>query len=102
MRSLFAKILLWFVATAVITIAAVVLTSIPNFDRQPPWGMAMRIQMREVRYAYETGGKAALAEALKKVHPILQADMIMADSTGKDLLTGEDHSSLIRTFAGRR
>jgi signal transduction histidine kinase len=104
MRSLFGKILLWFLATIVITIAAVIVTSLPNwnFERQPGFGMAIRLQMREVRYAYENGGKAALEESLKRFRSTYQAQMIVADSRGIDLVTGEDRSNLIRETERRR
>src|SRR5437764_6808870 len=104
MRTLFTKILLWFLATTVITIAAVLVTSALTFnaERQPPFGMLMRVQMREARHAYEHGGKAELAETLQRLRSVVQGELILADSNGRDLLTGEDRSDLIREAKQRR
>src|SRR5664279_3080382 len=98
MRTLFAKILLWFLATTVITIAAVLVTSALTFnpERQPPFGMLMRLQMREARYAYEHGGKTELADTMQRLRSVVQGELILADPNGHDLLTGEDRSELIR------
>lgn len=98
MRTLFAKILLWFLATTLITIAAVLITSALTFnpERQPPFGMLMRLQMREATHAYEHGGKAELAETLQRMHAVIQGELILAGAGGRDLLTGEDRTDLIR------
>lgn len=104
MRTLFAKILLWFLATTVITIAAVLVTSALTFnaERQPPFGMLMRLQMREARHAFEHGGKAELAETLQRLRTVVQGELILADANGRDLRTGEDRSDLIREAKQRR
>ena len=104
MRTLFAKILLWFLATTVITIAAVLVTSalLFNTERQPPFGMLMRLQMREARHAYEHGGKAELADTLQRLRTVVQGELILADSDGRDLITGENRSDLIKEANQRR
>lgn len=107
MRSFFAKILVWFLATSVLTISAVVITAIVSFNSerqsaQTPFPILVRIQMREARYAYENGGKAALAETLKRFKSVLNADMALADPEGHDLLTGQDRSKIIRESSERR
>ncbi len=104
MRTLFAKILLWFLATTVITISAVVVTSALTYDteRPAPFGMLMRMQMLEARHAYEHGGKAELAETVERIRSVMQGEMVMADDAGRDLLTGEDRTELIREARQRR
>lgn len=104
MRTLFAKILLWFLATTVITIAAVLVTSVLTFnpERQPPWGMLMRMQMTEARQAWERGGKNELADVLQRMRTVTQGELIFADANGRDLLTGEDRTNLIREARQRR
>lgn len=98
MRTLFAKILLWFLATTVITVAAVLITSALTFnaERQPPFGMLLRMQMREARHAFERGGEHELADTLDRMRTVMQVDMILADAAGRDLLTGEDRGDLLR------
>lgn len=98
MRSLFAKILIWFLSTVVITMAAVVVTSALtiNSERQPPFGMMARLQMREAREAYDTSGKAAVAKALQRFHVVTGGEMIMADANGRDVVTGQDRSEMLQ------
>ncbi len=99
MRSLFAKILLWFLAATVITIAAVAFSSAISSSserQQPPPPVMMRIQSREARWAYETGGKPALAAAVQRFKQVTGNDFILADHNGRDLLTGEDRSGLVK------
>lgn len=101
MSSLFAKILLWFLATAVLTITAVVATSLATStpDRQFP---LMRAQIREARFVYENNGKDALADSLKRFKAATQLDMIVTDAEGKDLVTGQDRSEMVRQAPDRR
>lgn len=103
MRSLFAKILLWFFASTIITIAAVVITSALTYNSssQPPFGMMIRLQMREARHAYETGGREALAAALERFRLAVPGDGVLTDSTGKDLVSGENRSELIAQASRR-
>lgn len=97
MRTLFAKILLWFLGTMVITIAAMLVTSALIFstERQPPFGMLMRVQMREAIHAYERGGKDDLAATLQRLRTVTQGDLVLADANGRDLATGQDRSALM-------
>ncbi len=68
--SLFAKILLWFFATAVITMTAVVITTALTFtapeDRQSPFTMMMNARLEGAIFAYEHGGPARLADSLER------------------------------------
>jgi len=99
MRSLFARILSWFLVTTAITvagltvIAAISLAELPN--RQRPFSRMVPFQLGEARHAYETGGPAALAAFLKRLDSAFQAQGVLADAEGRDLLTGEDRSGLI-------
>jgi two-component system sensor histidine kinase CpxA len=99
MRTLFGKILLWFLAAMVITIAAVVLTTALTFatgeQRQPPFGAMVRLQIREARQAYETGGAPALGQVLQRFHSMFPGRHIFTDASGRDLLTGQDDSKLL-------
>jgi signal transduction histidine kinase len=104
MRSLFAKILLWFLATTFITITAVAVTSALDVESghpPPPWEV-IRVQFREARWAYETGGKPALAAAIERFKQVTRGELILADKNGRDLLTGQDRSALVKQAAQRR
>ncbi len=104
---LFAKVLLWFLITSAITITAVAITAIIGFNSerqnaQTPFPILVRVQMREARYAFENGGKQALAETLSRFKSVVQADMALADADGRDVITGEDRSKEISDIAERR
>jgi two-component system sensor histidine kinase CpxA len=104
MRTLFGKILLWFLATITISLIAVVVTSALTFnpERQPPFGMLMRLQVREARWAYESGGKPALQEALQRFGEVLQGEIVFTDAQGRDVLTGADRNDLLKQSAEPR
>ena len=98
MRSLFAKILLWFLATVLAAFVGFNLIE-SRFDdamRHAPMVRAFRFQAREAREAYESGGAKALRWDLDRIQWIFQAEAFLTDANGRDLITGEDRSSLIR------
>ncbi len=98
MRTLFAKILLWFLATMAIAFAAMLVTSALIFstERQPPFGMLMRMQMKEAIFAYEHGGSGELSATLGRMKTVTQGDLALADAAGRDLASGQDRSALMR------
>jgi two-component system sensor histidine kinase CpxA len=104
MRTLFGKILLWFLATMIITIVGVIVTSALTYDseRPTPFSMLMRTQMREARDAWERGGREELVSTLHRLRNVVSSDLILADSSGRDLVTGEDRSELITGAKQRR
>ncbi len=68
-KSLFAKILLWFWATLAVTIIGSGIITAINVDTEHGSRRSarlVRLQTREARLAYEEGGKHALAEALQR------------------------------------
>ncbi len=104
MRSLFAKILLWFGATVLLTAFGIAITTALTFSRiqprQGPFSMLVTLQVAEAREAYEQGGREALARKLDQFRRILGADVALTDASGRDLVTGEDRSDEIE--AARR
>ena len=70
MRSLFAKTLLWFLATTAVAIAGIIITTAATFsstEGRGPLGLLLSVQTEEAKRAYETGGREALAAALAKI-----------------------------------
>lgn len=102
MRSLFAKILGWFVLTLLITLTATILISALSYHpysatQQTPFSMLLSVEMAEARHAWETGGHQGLAQALERFRSVTRAsEAIFTDGGGTDLLTGERHPALIR------
>ena len=98
MRSLFAKTLLWFLATTAVAIAGIIITTAATFsstEERGPLGLMLRVQTEQARRAYETGGREALAAALAKFQQITQFRVVFTDAKGTDLLTGKAHPELM-------
>jgi len=67
MRSLFAKTLLWFLATTTVAIFGIILTTALTFTAtapRSPFSSLVTAQVEEAKAAYESGGRPALARLL--------------------------------------
>ena len=90
MRSLFAKILLWFLATAVIDfVGAVMISALDLNPWQSPFGRMMYVEEKAAQSAFETGGAAALSEYEQRFHAGSEMSAVLTDARGRDLLTGK-------------
>jgi signal transduction histidine kinase len=101
MNSLFAKIFLWFWCTLAIWVVGSAFISALSFNRsdtsqEAPATKRVEFQLYEAQRVYEMGGRTGLAEFLKTVRRIYDAQGILTDHYGRDLLTGQDRSDLIR------
>ena len=101
MNSLFAKILLWFWCSLAITLVGSALISAlsmnPNdTDQSSPASRLVRFQLEEARTAWETGGRSELSAFLDTLSRIYDAKGILTDDAGRDLLSGQDCSALLR------
>ena len=100
MKTLLGKTLLWFLGTAVITMAVIIGAAALNYNsggkRPGPFGVLVALQFSEARDAYESGGKAALDKTMERIHAVTHAESFLTDASGHDLLTGEDRSDLTR------
>jgi signal transduction histidine kinase len=101
MNSLFAKILLWFWCTLAITlVGSAILTgrnAISNAsDAEMPMARLVTFQLEEARTAYETGGRPALQAFMDTLQRVYHAQGILTDERGRDLLTNQDRSALVR------
>jgi two-component system sensor histidine kinase CpxA len=96
---LFAKILLWFLATTVITGLGIAVTSAMALDAgegRPGLFSEVVVQRAdEARAAYENGGKTALRSTLARLRGRSRNELIFTDSSGRDLLTGQDRSPML-------
>ena len=105
MRSLFARILLWFLATTAVTVTGLIVTRWLSLNAAPgqqsPFTRMVPFLLVEARHAYETGGRPALAEFMARMQKVYDVQGILTDASGRDLLTGADHSDLVRRFQGR-
>jgi two-component system, OmpR family, sensor kinase len=100
MKSLFAKILLWFWCALVVTVVGSAFISALNVnqndDEGSPVARLVTFQLAEARTAYEIGGRPALQSFLETLHRVYDADGVLTNAEGRDLLTNQDRSALIR------
>jgi len=105
LRSLFARILLWFLATTAVTVTGLIVTRWLSLNAAPgqqsPFTRMVPFLLVEARHAYETGGQPALAELMARMRKVYEVQGILTEASGRDLLTGEDRSGLVRRFQGR-
>jgi signal transduction histidine kinase len=98
--TLFLKTLLWFLGTAVIAMVAIVIVGALSFNsgdrRQGPFAMLLSVQISEARHAYETGGPEELKRTLDRLESVTRTDVTFTDAAGRDLVTGEDRSDLVK------
>jgi len=98
-RSLFAKILLWFLATTVITGIGIAVTSAIALEsgsgRSRLFAEVVVQRADEARTAFENGGRPALRAMLARLRGESSNEMIFTDAHGRDLLTGRNRSALL-------
>ena len=85
MRSLFAKILLWFWFTVAVTVVGSAFISAINInkdsDENAPVARLVTFQLEEARTAYETGGRPALQLFLDTLQRVYNAHGVLTDRT---------------------
>src|SRR4051812_25565095 len=100
MKTLFGKTLLWFLGTGLLTMAAIMGAAALNFNsggkRPGPFGMLLALQFAQAQEAYEAGGKAGLEKTMDRIHSVTHTGSFITDAKGRDLLTGEDRSDLMK------
>lgn len=105
MRSLFTKILLWFLAVMAFTLAGFFVTAAidasANRPREHLFGRMFTFQAERTEAAYEIGGRDALQDYLKRLRDRFQLNAILADAQGRDVLTGADRRKLINDSRSR-
>ncbi|MFN8062961.1 MAG: ATP-binding protein [Vicinamibacterales bacterium] len=105
MRLVFAQVLTWFVVTLVVTAVAVVVTTsfLSTRSAHPDSFLPRLAQLHrdEAREAYERGGRRALTEYLAHLSSYLPDQRYLLDRDGRDVLTGDDRSTLLASARHR-
>src|SRR5438552_3638988 len=102
MRSIYIKILLSCFGTLAVCIFAFALVSTYVFyqmvGRDNFFERMNALQLEEAVDIYESQGAAQLGAHLERVNRLLGGYRYLTDARGKDVLTGEDHSEMLRNF----
>jgi signal transduction histidine kinase len=97
-RSIFAKIMLWFVATVTLSLFGYVTTmlvlSARMSGRESLNPRLNAIFLDDARRAFEEGGSQELDEYLKRLEEESDAEYFFTDARWKDLVSGADRSAL--------
>ena len=100
MRSIFSKVLLWFVGTVAISLAGLWVTSMVVSARLPEhfdfMAKTQQLQLDGAIQAYEEGGPDKLKNYLGRIDQLYFAQHLLVDSKGTNLVDGSDHSDLLR------
>ncbi len=103
MKSLFAKILLWFFGTLLVCLIAFVATSVSLSVNSPgpPDLIAHTIsmQLEQARSAYENGGPPRLTYYLRRLSRHFPANHYFVNAQGRDMADGTDRSELLARAA---
>src|ERR1700742_4893769 len=101
MRTLFTKILLWFLLTVALTSSVTFyISSIFVRSRQPEFGRST-FELREARAAWEKNGRAGLESFLTRFKDATGAEAALTDGSGHDVTNGSDWTKLINSPSGR-
>jgi len=98
MRSLFTKILLWFLLTTVISFSGsfYILSTFQGQRTLQQQYNGRNYELYEARHAWETGGRDGLQAMLEHFREASNgAEAVLTDGSGKDILTGRDWSKEI-------
>jgi two-component system sensor histidine kinase CpxA len=100
MRSIFAKVLVWSLATFALSLVAYWALARVLERRGPGEGDPFRrvnaMVQDDLCHAYEEGGADRLAEALRRLDSYLPGEHILTDDRGRDLVSGADRSDLLK------
>lgn len=101
MKSLFAKIFVWFwCALAITAIGSAFISALGvnenDSDTNAPVARLVTFQLAEARASYETGGRPGLDVFLETLHKVYNARGVLTDENGRDLLTNQDRSDLVK------
>ena len=97
MRTLFAKLLIWFLAT--ILIMAIGFALFENIDRDPGPGPQRRLTqffLHEADQIYRREGSAGLRSYLQRIESTYGGTAFLVDASGRDLASGADRTAFIR------
>jgi signal transduction histidine kinase len=99
-RSIFTKIVVWFVATVALSLVGLMGTSLiisARLTGRDTIGFRVTtLFLDDARRAYEEGGSAQLQSYLKRLDDYSESQYFLTNGRGIDLVTGEDRSDLRR------
>ncbi len=100
MRTIYAKVLTWFLLTLVVCLAGFVGTSIYLWRAFPgpgsPLAKMNEFMLEQMLVIYHDKGKRAASDYLAALNAKMQTEHYVVDAQGRDLFSGDDRSSLVQ------
>lgn len=99
MRSIFAKILLWFAATLIVCLAATTLIAFHHRfapGRRDFFSRSLAFQVNGSEAAYQTGGVEGLQRYFANLQRYFPGSYELLDRSGNDVVTGAERGDLMR------
>jgi hypothetical protein len=100
MKSIFVKILLWFLATLIVCLTGSTITSAIRNRLSPGrrdfFSRSLALQVSDAKSAYDSGGKRALQEYFQRLDSFFPGAHALVDDKGIDLVTGKGRSAELR------
>src|SRR5580700_5768519 len=103
MRSIYAKILAWSLATLFISMGLFFVISRQlelHFGAEDLFRRAQTLELDESVRAWETGGQAGAADFISRLDRVMGGRHYVLDSQSRDLATGTDRSALAARLNG--
>jgi len=103
MNSISLKVTIWSVAALVISLAVFLLIgdSVIGKSAGENFTQVNQVLFRQAIEAYQSGGPAKLDSYMHDLNRRVGIRFHISDASGHDLVTGEDHSKLIRASVGK-
>jgi two-component system sensor histidine kinase CpxA len=99
-KSLYAKILGWFLLTIAVSLGLFTMVARSAAERsvrqqEHPFMRTLALQADDARHAYETGGSARLGQYLARLRQFMGSEHYLVNAEGVDLVSGESRSELL-------
>jgi hypothetical protein len=106
MKSLYLKVLAWFLATVAVTGFGLWWVTALNLNRAeqslPPFRRIAQLEFELARRAYEQGGREELIRHQEWVRSRANVSGVLTDANGIDLATGENYAGIIARLSEDR
>jgi signal transduction histidine kinase len=98
LRSVTAKFLIWSLSTLVLSLVAFswISSYVAGSALKEAFQRIDEFQLHQAINAYEHGGREVLARYLAEMREFEESESFLIDASGKDLLTGQDRSDILR------
>jgi signal transduction histidine kinase len=102
MRSVYLRILVWFLGTVALSMLAFIFVSgyitYRSGGARPTGPELNAMVFQESIWAYESGGSQGLATRLQQLHKFIPGQHYLTNAQGRDLVTGEDQRPLLSSI----